>query len=294
MTRNLCGISILGLALTACANAASAPDPTPAPFVSSELARFNEPWAMTFLPDGRLLITEKQGKLKLHALGGETGDVSGVPEVAYGGQGGFGDVVVHPQFADNSWVYLSYAEEGDDNTFGAAVARAKLVVNDNGGGKLEDLAVIWRQVPKVTGRGHFGHRLAFAANGDLYISSGDRQKFTPAQDMQSNLGKIIRLIDDGSVPKDNRRTIRLPIRAISRHRSGRLAIAIRSAWLSMARVDCGRSSMGPPEAMNSTGSSAVRTTDIRLSPTATITMAAKFPITRRGPSSMRPKSCGRR
>lgn len=203
MTRNLCGISILGLALTACANAASAPDPTPAPFVSSELARFNEPWAMTFLPDGRLLITEKQGKLKLHALGGETGDVSGVPEVAYGGQGGFGDVVVHPQFSDNGWVYLSYAEEGDDNTFGAAVARAKLVVDDNGGGKLEDLAVIWRQVPKVTGRGHFGHRLAFAANGDLYISSGDRQKFTPAQDMQANLGKIIRLIDDGSVPKDN-------------------------------------------------------------------------------------------
>jgi glucose/arabinose dehydrogenase len=203
MNRSLLPVSILAVSLAGCAVAADGPAPAAAPFVSSELTRFDEPWAMTFLPDGRLLVTEKRGKLKLHALGGETGDVSGVPEVAYGGQGGFGDIVVHPQFAKNGWVYLSYAEAGDDDTLGAAVARAKLVLDDSGGGKLEGLAVIWRQSPKVTGRGHFGHRIAFAPNGDLYISSGDRQKFTPAQDMQANLGKIIRLNDDGSVPKDN-------------------------------------------------------------------------------------------
>ena len=76
-------------------------------------------------------------------------------------------------------------------------------LDDQGGGKLDSLEVIWRQVPKMGGRGHFGHRIAFAPNGDLYISSGERQEFTPAQDMQANLGKIIRLNDDGSVPKDN-------------------------------------------------------------------------------------------
>lgn len=203
MKSPLLGIPILALALTGCLNAADAPQAAPAPFVSTELARFNEPWAMTFLPDGRLLITEKQGKLKLHAIGGATGEVSGVPKVAYGGQGGFGDVVLHPKFAESGWVYLSYVEAGDDGDFGAAVARAKLVLDDQGGGKLDDLSVIWRQVPKKGGRGHFGHRMAFAPNGDLYISSGERQEFTPAQDMAANLGKIIRLHDDGSVPKDN-------------------------------------------------------------------------------------------
>lgn len=101
MKRPLLSVPILALALTGCLNAADAPEAAPAPFVSKELARFNEPWAMTFLPDGRLLVTEKQGKLKLHAIGGATGEVSGVPKVAYGGQGGFGDVVLHPKYADN-------------------------------------------------------------------------------------------------------------------------------------------------------------------------------------------------
>lgn len=194
---------ILALALSGCLSAADAPKAATAPFASQELARFNEPWAMTFLPDRRLLVSEKQGKLKLHTLGGNTGEVSGVPKVAYGGQGGFGDVVLHPRYADNGWVYLSFVEAGGDGNFGAAVARAKLVLDDAGSGKLEEVSVIWRQVPKKSGRGHFGHRIAFAPNGDLFISSGERQEFTPAQDMQANLGKIIRLGDDGSVPKDN-------------------------------------------------------------------------------------------
>lgn len=126
-----------------------------------------------------------------------------MPEVAYQGQGGLGDVVLHPDFEENGWVYLSYAEAGDGDTRGAAVARAKLELDENGGGRLADLQVIWRQVPKVTGAGHYGHRIAFDKDNYLWITSGERQKFDPAQDMESNLGKIVRLHDDGSVPKDN-------------------------------------------------------------------------------------------
>ena len=173
------------------------------PFVAAEIARFDEPWAMTFLPQGRLLVTEKAGALKLMQPDGTVGDISGVPEVDYGGQGGLGDVVADPDFGSNGRVYLSYAEAGDGDSRGAAVARATLTLDDKGGGALSDLEVIWRQVPKVAGRGHFGHRIAFGPDGHLWISSGERQKFDPAQDMQSNLGKIVRLNADGSVPKDN-------------------------------------------------------------------------------------------
>ena len=176
------------------------------PFAIIEVARFNEPWAMTFLPDGRLLVTEKKGALRLldvTVTAAAAGTVTGVPAVAYGGQGGLGDVVLHPQFARNNLVYLSYAEAGPGGTRGAAVARARLALDGSGGGALSDLQVIWRQVPKVEGEGHYGHRLAFGPDGHLWISSGERQKFTPAQDMKSNLGKILRLNDDGSVPADN-------------------------------------------------------------------------------------------
>ncbi len=171
-------------------------------FVATPMGKFDEPWAMTFLPDGRLLVTEKKGALKVHTIGGATGNVTGVPTVAYGGQGGFGDVVLHPKFATNSLVYLSYVEPGDNGTRGAAVARAKITF-DGQGGALSDLQVIWRQVPKVDGAGHFGHRMAFDSQGYLWVSSSERQKFDPAQDMRSNLGKIVRLNDDGSVPADN-------------------------------------------------------------------------------------------
>ncbi len=171
-------------------------------FVVTEAAVFDEPWAMAFLPDGRLLVTEKQGRLKLWAPDGSIGEIEGVPEVAYGGQGGFGDIVVHPAHAENGLVYFSYAEPGERGTSGAAVARARLVLDERGGGRLEHLEVIWRQVPKVSGNGHYGHRIAFG-DGHLWISSGERQKFDPAQDLGSNLGKIVRLRDDGSVPSDN-------------------------------------------------------------------------------------------
>ena len=178
------------------------PDP---PFASTEFARFVEPWAMTFLPDGRLLVTEKQGRLRLFNIATrQTGEVIGVPAVAYGGQGGFGDVVLHPQYASNRLVYFSYIEAGANDTRGAVVARATLGLDASGnGGQLSGMQVVWRQAPKMSGSGHYSHRIAFDRFGKLWISSGDRQHFDPAQDLQGNLGKIVRLNADGTVPADN-------------------------------------------------------------------------------------------
>ncbi len=181
----------LSFVVTACASA----DPETWP---------DEPWAMTFLPDGRLLVTEMSGRVLIVTQDGDkSAPLSGVPVVDYGGQGGLGDVVLHPQFAENGVIYLSYAEAGDGNKRGAAIARGTLALDSNGAGSLHNMTVIWRQSPKVTGRGHYGHRIAFSADGYLFIASGDRQKFDPAQDMKSNLGKVIRLHDDGTVPSDN-------------------------------------------------------------------------------------------
>lgn len=170
----------------------------------TELARFNEPWAMTFLPDGRLLVTEKKGNLRLFdPVTGKTGNISGTPSVAYGGQGGLGDIALHPDFANNPMVYLSFAESGGNGTQGAAIMRAKLDLDDQGNGQLSDVEVIWRQVPKVEGEGHYSHRIVFAPDGKMFVTSGERQKFTPAQDMKANLGKVLRLNDDGTSPADN-------------------------------------------------------------------------------------------
>ncbi|MBA6412082.1 PQQ-dependent sugar dehydrogenase [Parahaliea sp. F7430] len=174
------------------------------PFELTSVAQFEEPWAMTFLPDGRLLVTEKPGRLLLLSRDGQQVEsVSGLPQVDYGGQGGLGDIVLHPDFSTNGLVYLSYVEAGDDDTRGAAVARAVLDLSEEGAATLHDLSVIWRQTPKVTGRGHFAHRIALSDSKELFISSGERQAFDPAQDMSGNLGKIVRLRDDGSIPSDN-------------------------------------------------------------------------------------------
>ena len=174
------------------------------PFESIPVATFNEPWAMTFLPDGKMLITEKSGSLLLVSQDGKISSaVKNVPTVGYRGQGGLGDIVLHPDFANNNLIYLSYVEPGFDDTRGAVVACAKLELTETEQATLTDVKIIWQQTPKVSGSGHYGHRMAFDSEGYLFISSGERQKFDPAQDMQSNLGKIIRLHDDGSVPDDN-------------------------------------------------------------------------------------------
>lgn len=199
MYRNCILVLVLFLSSTITANCQ-----TP-PFEVTPIAEFNEPWAMTFLPDGRLLVTEKRGQLYVVTQDGTKSEpIEEVPDVDYRGQGGLGDVILHPDYADNNLIYLSYAESGGGNTRGAAVARGRLVMDDEGReGRLEDVEVIWRQNPKVTDDGHYGHRMAFDNEGHLFITSGERQKFDPAQDMTGNLGKIVRLHDDGSVPADN-------------------------------------------------------------------------------------------
>ena len=174
------------------------------PFQVEAVTSFDQPWAMAFLPDGRLLVTEMKGSLFIVNQDGQKSRPvrGGMPDVDYGGQGGLGDVAVHPDFAENGFIYLSYAEGGPGGTRGAAVMRA--VLNENGNEfSLSDTDVIWRQYPKLVGYGHYGHRLLIDNEGFLWISSGDRQKFTPAQDMQSSVGKVLRLRDDGSVPQDN-------------------------------------------------------------------------------------------
>ncbi len=173
------------------------------PFDITPITSFDEPWAMAFLPDGRILVAEQKGRLAIVGQDGESfRSPRGLPDVDYGGQGGFGDVVLHPDFETNGLVYLSYAEGGPGGTRGAAVARGVLSLSERGG-TLSDVEVVWRQYPKVVGYGHYGHRIAFDDDGYLWITSGDRQKFTPSQDMQSNIGKVVRLHDDGLVPDDN-------------------------------------------------------------------------------------------
>ena len=206
-------IMLCSFALVACsggggpgADTQSTPSPNPGPtnakpFEVTPMAQFEEPWAMTFLPDGALLVTEKRGALVLFTEGRKL-PITGIPAVSYGGQGGMGDVILHPDFAANRMIYISYVEAGASDTRGSAVARAKLARTADGG-KLEDLEVIWRQQPKLSGSGHFSQRLAFGADKMLWITSGERQEFSPAQNMEMNLGKVLRVRDDGSVPPDN-------------------------------------------------------------------------------------------
>lgn len=156
------------------------------------------PWGMVFLPDGRMLVTERPGTLRLVSADGSLSDpLSGVPEVVAQGQGGLLDVALDPTFMTNKLIYLSYAEAGDGGV-GTAVARGRL---EDGG--LTDLKVIFQQTPKVKGPNHFGGRLAFAPDGTLFVTLGDRFKFEPAQDLSSHLGKVVRINPDGSVPQDN-------------------------------------------------------------------------------------------
>lgn len=170
---------------------------------ATQITAFNEPWAMTFLPDGALLVTEKRGMLWYVAKDGSKSEVQGLWEVAYGGQGGLGDVVLHPDFERNSWVYLSYAERAKGNaTIGAVVVRANLDPTSQPP-KLTSVEKLWVQKPKVTGKGHYSHRIAFGPDGKMFLTSGERQKQTPAQDFDGHLGKVLRLNDDGTVPNDN-------------------------------------------------------------------------------------------
>lgn len=172
---------------------------------AEELETFDSPWAMAFLPDGRALVTQQAGAIwLLKADGTKAGQVTGGPQVEAKGQGGLGDIILHPDFAATGQVYVSYAARDADNTdlSGAVVELARLELTETGG-LLRDRTVIWRQFDIVQGNGHYGHRLAVSPDRHLFITSGERQKFTPAQDMGSTLGKVVRLNLDGSVPSDN-------------------------------------------------------------------------------------------
>ena len=158
---------------------------------------------MAFLPDGRLLVTEKKGALKVYPIGAQAHDVRGVPRVAYGGQGGFGDVALDPSFAQNRLVYLSYAEAGEGDTRGAAVARAELVLEHERRRSVEESLGDLAPGAESLGERPLRAPHPVRARRALWISSGERQKFEPAQDMNTNLGKILRLNPDGSVPADN-------------------------------------------------------------------------------------------
>lgn len=182
--------------------------PTAAPFRVTPLARYRNPWAASFLGrSGYLAITERTGRLVLRSASGRQLSVSGLPRVATAGQGGLGDVLAHPGYngTTNRTVYLSWAEPGTGGRSGAAVGRATLVIAPKAASaRLSGLQVIWRQYPKTTGSGHFSHRLAIdPARRYLFVSSGERQKMTPAQDLRVTLGKIVRLSLSGRAAPGN-------------------------------------------------------------------------------------------
>ena len=172
------------------------------------VSRFSEPWSMSFINDEMTLVASKGGKLWLVYSSGQILLVSGVPEVAVGGQGGLGDVIAHPNFRQNRLIYFSYVESdlNSPNFKGAVVARAKIEISETP--SLINIERIWSQSPKVKGAGHISYKIAFGPigsqqEGKLFITSGDRQARLPAQNFGSGLGKIIRLNEDGSVPVDN-------------------------------------------------------------------------------------------
>jgi len=185
------------------AQAPRSPTPTPvkaAVRVETVARGLEYPWALAFLPDGRMLVTERPGRLRIVGRDGRVSEpLAGVPEVQARGQGGLLDVALDPRFADNRLVYLSYAEPGADGTAGTAVARGRL-----GQGRLEDVRVIYQQQPKVRSSLHFGSRLVFARDGTLFVTQGDRGAYRDgAQDLSVGMGKIVRIKPDGSVPRDN-------------------------------------------------------------------------------------------
>ena len=175
----------------------------PAIRVETHAEGLSHPWAIAPLPDGGMLVTERQGNLRSVSSDGALSEpISGVPEVDARGQGGLLDVALDPDFAENRRVYLSFAERGDGGN-GTAVARGTLNQDMSA---LEGVEVIFRQTPKVESRAHFGSRLVFDDDGHLFVTLGERSQARfrgQAQELGSHLGKIVRINPDGSVPDDN-------------------------------------------------------------------------------------------
>ena len=202
-------LSLLGLPLVLLATPALAVDQT----FDTEQARIRvetlvdglrRPWGLAFLPDGGMLVTERPGTLRRVTPEGEVSEpIGGVPKVDARQQGGLLDVALDPDFAGNRLVYLSFAEPGEGGTTSTAVARGRLAED---AGSLSDVEVIFSQKPKVASTMHYGSRLVFDGAGQLFVTLGERsdERFRgQAQDLDSHLGKIVRINPDGSVPADN-------------------------------------------------------------------------------------------
>lgn len=199
-------VFLMAAGLIACSDTASnaqGPALSGVPFTVTPVADFDAPWAMTFLPDGRMLVTEKRGQLKLVRADGRTmAVVTGTPAVDSAGQGGLMDVVLHPDFARNRMVYLSWSEAGEGGK-GVALGRGKLV-EAGGAATLEGFKTIFRARPFVSGDGHYSGRIAFSPDRKfLFFANGERQKFDPAQDKAMTLGKMLRLTPDGKPARGN-------------------------------------------------------------------------------------------
>ncbi|HEX8484762.1 PQQ-dependent sugar dehydrogenase [Sphingomonas sp.] len=198
----------LPLALLACSGNAAPPQAAGKPFVENVIANFDSPWAMAILPDGRVLVTEKDGRMLLLMTGtrpnkiSATMPVAGIPKTDSAGQGGLMDVVIAPGFAQNRLVYFSGSVAGPSGK-GVVLWRGKLV-ESNQGFRLEDVVELFRANTFVEGNGHYSGRIAFSPDGQyLFFTNGDRQKFTPAQDKGATLGKVLRLTLDGKPAPGN-------------------------------------------------------------------------------------------
>ncbi|MGC3974764.1 MAG: PQQ-dependent sugar dehydrogenase [Nitrospira sp.] len=218
MSNKLFGLLTCSIAMTgglAFSGEAQAPrSPTPSAIegivdVETVAEGLEHPWGLAFLPDQRMLVTERPGRLRIATLAGNLSEpLAGVPPVQQGGQGGLLDVQLDPRFQQNGFLYLSFAEPAEDGTAGTSVARRRLV-----GERLEDVQVIYRQQPKVKGKQHFGSRLVFLRDGTLIVTQGERFDYrNQAQDLTSGLGKIVRINSDGSIPRDNPFADRAPER----------------------------------------------------------------------------------
>ena len=195
-------VALITAAVFAQFNAGQMKGDTNLPFTMTQVATFQLPWRIAFLPDGRMLVTEKVGPVWLVTQQGMKMPVDNVPAVLYQGQGGMLGVFVSPRYATDRSVYLTYSEPGDPGTSGLALARARLTIGDSRA-SLDGLQVIWRDMPRGRG-GQFGAQVAFSPDGQyLFLTVGDRQRFTPAQDPNTAVGKILRLTLDGKPAPGN-------------------------------------------------------------------------------------------
>jgi glucose/arabinose dehydrogenase len=198
------GISLIAASVAFPSSDQAPRSPTPSSLTGklrteTVVEKLEHPWALRFLPDGQMLVTERPGRLRLVTDGRLSNPLQGVPAVFAKGQGGLHDIELDPRFTENHYLYLCYAEPNENGAAGTAVARARLSKD-----RLENMQVIFRQHPKVRAANHFGCRLVFGRNGTLFITLGDRFDYREkAQDLSVTLGKIVRIKPDGTIPSDN-------------------------------------------------------------------------------------------